>query len=110
MAQAAHRSNKTNRAYPVRYRYNKGAMAILDSGRVGCVISSISTVDATLRCPTRPEVGTALLLAVPEIGALEALVTGRMADGFAVTFDIADAVRQPVAQDLERLSALRAVN
>jgi len=101
---------RTARRRPARrYRYGKDATAILDSGRIGCVISEISIVDATLRCRTRPRIGTPMLLAVPEIGALEALVTGRLADGFAVTFDIAETCRRPVAGDLARLSALRLV-
>ena len=100
----------TTRRQPARYRYGKDATVILDSGRVGCVISEISTVDATRRCANRPRVGTPMLLAVPEIGALEALVTCRLDDGFAVTFDIADVERQPLSEDLARLSALRVIN
>ena len=106
----AENARRAGRRPPRRYRYGKDATAILDDGRVGCVISEISVVDATLRCATRPRIGTPMLLAVPEIGALEALVVGRLVDGFAVTFDIAEAVRRPLAGDLARLSALRVVN
>ena len=93
-----------------RYAYGKAATAILADARVDCVISEISVAGASLECRQKPEVGVPLLLAVPHIGALEALVTGHSNDGFRVTFDIAESLRADVAGDLAALSRPRLIN
>ena len=93
-----------------RYAYGKAATAILADARLDCVISEISVDGASLECREQPAVGAPLLLAVPHIGALEALVTSHSRNGFRVTFEIAEAVRVDVAGDFTALSRPRLVN
>ena len=104
------RSFSATRRSATRYAYGQAATAILADARVDCVISEISVVSASLECQRQPDVGAPLLLAVPHIGALEALVTGHSRDGFRVTFNIAEAVRAEVAGEFAALSRPRLVN
>ena len=91
------------------YAYGKAATAILPDARIDCVISEISVAGAKLACLRQPAVGQPLILAVPEIGALEALVTGHSDEGVQVTFEIAERERAPLASDLAALARPRLV-